>query len=85
MSELENKKTQDETDSTTDKERVRFGVTIFKDGSTFFTDIPREILSLLKGLFPLDKQVETAGEVTSRLDHQDPPAEPPDSSDDPVS
>jgi hypothetical protein len=45
-----------ETDQS-DSERIRFKITIMKDGSTIIGDVPSQLLSVLERIYPDDNRL----------------------------
>ncbi len=60
------KDTPDDSD-----ERVRFGVQIMSDGVVVFQDVPREVIDILKSLYPDDPQTKKAEDALKNIIEKD--------------
>ena len=48
-------------------ERVNFDVEIISDGTVIFQDVPREVIDILKSLYPDDPQTKKAVDALKSL------------------
>lgn len=66
MPDSKEKKQKETSDDS--NERVRFEVEISSDGSIVFHDVPREVIDILKSLYPDDPQTKKALDALKDMD-----------------